>query len=207
MSDVHHLTAVSLEVRPERRVRKPRKPSIRRMIAAAEKAGKTVTSITMPDGTVLHFGEAAAHRGEQPVARRSQGDEAMKLPKYVQALGRSRWSRALLFPPPWLSARAPARPALVAVLHGSIRGRALRAAHCHRCGPHQAGQRGRRRRRVFRLATILRLEKSQARNACGAESLSASAPHMAIGRSRYCRRNGSRRCLTPSRRTPPAVGS
>jgi len=41
-----------------RRVATPRKPSIRRMIAAAEKAGKTVTSMTMPDGTVLHFGEA-----------------------------------------------------------------------------------------------------------------------------------------------------
>ena len=38
-------------------------------------------------------------------------------------------------------------------------------------------------------------------------SLSASARPMAIGRSRCCRRNGSRRCLTRSRRMPPALGS
>ena len=66
MSDVHHLTAVSLEVTAERRVRKPRKPSIRRMIAAAEKAGKTVTGITMPDGTVLHLGEAQPSAAKNP---------------------------------------------------------------------------------------------------------------------------------------------
>ena len=44
----------------DRRVPTPRhkrKPNIRRMVAAAEKTGKTVTSITMPDGAVLHFGE------------------------------------------------------------------------------------------------------------------------------------------------------
>jgi hypothetical protein len=38
---------------------KRRKVSIRRMVAAAEKTGKTVTSVTMPDGTVLHFGGPA----------------------------------------------------------------------------------------------------------------------------------------------------
>jgi hypothetical protein len=42
---------------PQRR--KPRKPDIRKMVAAAEKAGKSVTSVTMPDGTVLHFGESS----------------------------------------------------------------------------------------------------------------------------------------------------
>jgi hypothetical protein len=46
-----------------RRVPTPRKPSIRRMIAAAEKTGKTVTSITLPDGTVLQFG-ASDERNE-----------------------------------------------------------------------------------------------------------------------------------------------
>ena len=46
-------------LRPPRKKRKPRRASIRRMVAAAEKAGKTVTSVTMPDGTVLHFGELA----------------------------------------------------------------------------------------------------------------------------------------------------
>src|SRR5262249_30454107 len=35
-----------------------RKPSIRTVVKQAEKAtGKTVTSITTPDGTTLHFGE------------------------------------------------------------------------------------------------------------------------------------------------------
>ena len=85
MSDVHHLTAVSLEVSSGRAKRRVSKPSIRRMVAAAEKAGKTVTGITTPDGVTLHFGKGAIHRCEQSVARRSQGDEAMKLPKYVQA--------------------------------------------------------------------------------------------------------------------------
>ena len=38
--------------------RRPRKPSIRKLVEQAEKAGKTVTSITTPDGTKLDFGEA-----------------------------------------------------------------------------------------------------------------------------------------------------
>jgi hypothetical protein len=37
---------------------KPRKPSIARQIAQAEKTGKTVTSVTTPDGTTIHFGES-----------------------------------------------------------------------------------------------------------------------------------------------------
>ena len=36
------------------------------MVAAAEKAGKTVTSVTMPDGTVLHFGELAPTEASNP---------------------------------------------------------------------------------------------------------------------------------------------
>jgi hypothetical protein len=84
MSDVHHLTAVSLEVssgrerlarglrllledvdcpRAKRRVRKP---SIRRMIAAAEKTGKNVTSITTPDGVTLHFGKGESTEASNP---------------------------------------------------------------------------------------------------------------------------------------------
>jgi hypothetical protein len=38
--------------------RKPRAPSIRKLVEQAEKAGKNVTSITTPDGTKLDFGEA-----------------------------------------------------------------------------------------------------------------------------------------------------
>ena len=73
--------------RPARKPRKPRTPSIRARIAAAEKAGKTVTSVTLPDGTVLQFGAAGTGRGEQSVARRSQGDEAMKLPEICASFG------------------------------------------------------------------------------------------------------------------------
>ena len=54
MSQVHHLVALPLDSSERRR--KPRKPSICKMIAAAEKVGKTITSVTMPDGTVLRFG-------------------------------------------------------------------------------------------------------------------------------------------------------
>ena len=40
--------------------RRKRRPSIGKIVAAAEKAaekaGKNLTSITLPDGTVLHFG-------------------------------------------------------------------------------------------------------------------------------------------------------
>jgi hypothetical protein len=46
--------------------RRARKPSMRRMIAAAEKIGKTLTSITHPDGTVLHFGELAPMQASKP---------------------------------------------------------------------------------------------------------------------------------------------
>jgi hypothetical protein len=44
--------------------RKPRRASIRKMVAAAEKIGKTVTSVTMPDGTVLHFGASDNEHNE-----------------------------------------------------------------------------------------------------------------------------------------------
>jgi hypothetical protein len=40
--------------------RKPRKPSLAKLIAQAERSGRTVTSITMPDGTTIHFGEPSS---------------------------------------------------------------------------------------------------------------------------------------------------
>jgi hypothetical protein len=40
--------------------RRARRPSIRKQIAAAERGGKTVTSITTPDGVTLRFGEGEA---------------------------------------------------------------------------------------------------------------------------------------------------
>jgi len=44
--------------KPAAPARKPRQPSIRKLVEQAEKVGKTVTSITTPDGTKLDFGEA-----------------------------------------------------------------------------------------------------------------------------------------------------
>lgn len=43
--------------------RRQRKPSIRGMIAQAEKSGKNVASITMPDGVTLTFGEPVKDGG------------------------------------------------------------------------------------------------------------------------------------------------
>jgi hypothetical protein len=47
--------------------RQQRKPSIRRQIEAAEKAGKTVTSVVAtPDGTTLHFGQGEPTEASNP---------------------------------------------------------------------------------------------------------------------------------------------
>ena len=46
--------------------RRQRKPSIRSMIAAAERAGKKVTSITTPDGVTLHFGKGESTEASNP---------------------------------------------------------------------------------------------------------------------------------------------
>ena len=43
--------------------RRQRKPSIGKMIKQAEKAGKNVTSITMPDGVTLTFGQEPTEVG------------------------------------------------------------------------------------------------------------------------------------------------
>ena len=46
--------------------RRQRKPSIRKTIAAAERSGKTVTSITTPDGVTLHFGKGEPTEASNP---------------------------------------------------------------------------------------------------------------------------------------------
>jgi hypothetical protein len=43
-----------------------RRPSIKRMIVAAERSGKTVTSITTPDGVTLRFGEGEPTEANNP---------------------------------------------------------------------------------------------------------------------------------------------
>jgi hypothetical protein len=69
---------------PAKPARKPRKSSVAALVKRAEKTGKTVTSITTPDGITIRFDELTPGR-DQSVARRSAEGEAMKLPKFVQA--------------------------------------------------------------------------------------------------------------------------
>jgi hypothetical protein len=52
-----------LDARPMRR---KRKPSIATLVKRAEKTGKTVTSITTPDGTTIHFGDAEPSAANNP---------------------------------------------------------------------------------------------------------------------------------------------
>ena len=52
----------NLQAKPRRQ----RKPSIKKMIAAAERAGKSVTSITTPDGTTLYFGKVEDTEASNP---------------------------------------------------------------------------------------------------------------------------------------------
>jgi hypothetical protein len=46
--------------------KRTRKPSLAKLIAQAEKSGRTVTSITMPDGTTIHFGEPTPSDATNP---------------------------------------------------------------------------------------------------------------------------------------------
>ena len=60
----HGLRRLVGDVSVERR--KSRKPSIRRMVAAAEKAGKTVTSVTTPEGITLRFDQPEPTEARNP---------------------------------------------------------------------------------------------------------------------------------------------
>jgi hypothetical protein len=59
-------TPVSIPPPRSRRPHKPRKPSIATLVKRAEKTGKTVTSITTPDGTTIHFGETKPTDASNP---------------------------------------------------------------------------------------------------------------------------------------------
>ncbi len=48
------------------RTQRTRKPSIASMIAQAEKSGRTVSSVTTPDGTTIHFGETKPTEDTNP---------------------------------------------------------------------------------------------------------------------------------------------
>jgi hypothetical protein len=56
MSDIVHLHAHDFVLGQQEQPKRQRKPSLKRQIKAAEKAGKHVTSISTADGTTLHFG-------------------------------------------------------------------------------------------------------------------------------------------------------
>jgi len=58
--------ALRLEAAPVKPARKPRRPSISKMIEDADKAGKPLASITMPDGTKLDFGRPESVEPENP---------------------------------------------------------------------------------------------------------------------------------------------
>jgi hypothetical protein len=49
-----------------RRLRRPRKPSIAKLIAQAEKSGRRVTSVTTPNGTTIHFGDPEPSEAKNP---------------------------------------------------------------------------------------------------------------------------------------------
>jgi hypothetical protein len=62
-----HQEAAALPSALAETARKPRKPSLKHQIAAAEKAtGKPVTSITLADGTKLDFGQGSTTEPENP---------------------------------------------------------------------------------------------------------------------------------------------
>jgi hypothetical protein len=62
-----------------RRPRRPRKPRIATLIKHAEKVGKTVTSITTPDGTTINFDESTKSESEnalnQWIAKHARASE------------------------------------------------------------------------------------------------------------------------------------
>jgi hypothetical protein len=51
---------------PQQQPRRQRRSSVGTLIKRAEKEGKSVTSITTPDGTVLHFGEPQPTEANNP---------------------------------------------------------------------------------------------------------------------------------------------
>ena len=60
------LDDIATVLSPPAKPRRQRKPSIPKTIAAAERSGKTVTSITTPDGVTLHFGKNESTEASNP---------------------------------------------------------------------------------------------------------------------------------------------
>jgi predicted transcriptional regulator len=50
---------------PPQSPRRQRKPSLAALKRRAEKAGLQMTSVTMPDGTIIHFGEGEQQQGNE----------------------------------------------------------------------------------------------------------------------------------------------
>ena len=56
--EVHHLVALGFDLGQQPKRARRRKASISRAIAQAEKGGKNVSSIVLPDGATLRFDES-----------------------------------------------------------------------------------------------------------------------------------------------------
>jgi hypothetical protein len=60
------LTPLRIPAEAARKPRKPRRPSISKMIKQADKAGKPLASLTLPDGTKLDFDKPESVAPENP---------------------------------------------------------------------------------------------------------------------------------------------
>ena len=61
-----HVVAHLVAPRPSKPARRPRKPSIGKMIMQMEKAGKPVRSVTTSDGTTFTFGQPEPTEASNP---------------------------------------------------------------------------------------------------------------------------------------------
>lgn len=76
--EVHHLVALGFDLGQQPKRARRRKASISRAIAQAEKGGKNVSSIVLPDGTTLRFDKSAKPEGndlDQWMAKHARSTE------------------------------------------------------------------------------------------------------------------------------------
>ena len=190
------------------RQRKPRRPSLASVAKQARKAGLEVARYEVkPDNTVVVvIGKPKSAALENPwlADLKVRSNEVSKI---RAGLGRC----ATAAPIAICAAVAIPRVRLTGLpwspssWQHTRRRSAVRDRHRH--GPHQARQSWPPSSPNITIRNNSSPRRNLARDDGSAASLSASARPMATGHSRCCRRNGSRRCLMPSRRMPPALGS
>lgn len=79
MTKIHELCTNNWTLGQDARPSRPRRPSLKRQIAQAEKAtGKPVTSITLPDGTKLVFAQSEP----MPASSNDEWDERLNRGKH-----------------------------------------------------------------------------------------------------------------------------